>query len=155
MKLLSAFFLGVLCMSTVNATEQKKEAAQQYVVEVDEAVRLFMPTINSGDGVKIRNLSLKMNELVEKGEPLGPTTLDLPFGHCSAMGSMARELWTALAFSRGGSDDERRIKSFEEMFLMMQEGCVAAIEEFGQEKKPVCDENGKCLTPTVIHVEKR
>lgn len=85
MKLLSALFLGVLCMSTVNATEQKKEAAQQYVVEVDKAVRLFMPTINSGDGVKIRNLSLKMNELVEKGEPLGPSTFDLPFGYCSAM----------------------------------------------------------------------
>lgn len=149
--------IGCLALTQLSLAAHPQTAqAQKYYDEVDKVLLNFMPTINSLDGVKIRNLSLKMNELVKKGEPLGPTVHDQPFGYCAAMGSMARDLWMTLISAQTSPRDETaRIKSSLEYFEFMQKDCKSAIDDGGKipGSEPVCDENGKCLTPTVIDIK--
>ena len=156
MKKLILFVSMLLCSFTISAKQNPQlEAVVAYTEEVQESVQLFIPLILSDDDVVISEFTKLMIDLAKRGQEFGTSSLDQPFGWCAMMGNSARDFWQSLAMARSSTaDSSPQIKSSLEMHAEIEKNCLYAIESGSEiaSKEPVCDENGKCLTTTIIEL---
>ena len=154
MKKLILFISILLCSFTISAKQHPQlEDVIEYVDEIQKSVDLFIPLLMINDDDVVREFTQFMNDLAKRGQVFGTSSLDEPFGWCAMMGNSARDYWQSFAMARASAtDNSDRIKGWLDMHIQTEENCLSVIESGGEiaSKEPVCDENGKCLTPTII-----
>ncbi|WP_311515293.1 hypothetical protein [Oligella urethralis] len=152
-------FLSVLmCSFPILAKQHPQlEAVITYSEEVQESVQLFVPLMLSDDDAVIGEFTKFMIDLAKRGQEFGTSSLDQPFDWCAMMGNSARDLWQSLAMARRSTaDNSFQINSSLETHAEVEKNCLYVIKENANvmpSKAPVCDENGKCLTPTIIDIK--
>lgn len=132
MKLSRLFIaIGLLVFGKTSMAEHPlTDFAHEYFMEINKAVKEFIPTINSGELSQIHNMSKRLNHLIKQGDVLGPTVFDKPFGACYAMGTEARALWGALNSARTSQDDPTvRVASAINIYKMRMNDCAKVIDE--------------------------